>query len=54
MIKIDYVTHDKNGVNYITLAPTAPPPGLRLKWLDGLFFAGLLAGFIGLILFLAK
>jgi hypothetical protein len=54
MAKIGYVTHEKNGVNYITLAPIPRSPALRFKLLDCLFFAGLFAGAVALVLFVAR
>ena len=54
MSKIEFVTHEKNGLNYITLAPPAKLPGMRLKLTDAMFFAGLLAGVVALIVFLVK
>lgn len=54
MTKIEFVTHERNGLNYISLAPPAKPMSIRLKWLDRVFFGALLAGFIGLLFFLIK
>ena len=54
MDKIRFVTHEKDGVNYISLAPPFKTSSTRLKIFDGLIIVGLLAGFVSLVLFLAK
>lgn len=54
MDKVRFVTHEKDGVNYISLAPPAGSVTTRFSVFDGLLIVALLAGFVSLVLFLAK
>jgi hypothetical protein len=54
MNKVRFITHEKDGVNYISLAPPTGSVTTHFRVFDGILIVALLAGFVSLVLFLAK
>ena len=54
MEKMEYISHEKNGVSYITTAPILKPATSRMNLMDRVLIAALLAGIAGLVIFLVK
>ena len=54
MTKFSYISHQKCGVNEISLSPRSESKKFRLSAIDGALILGFMAAFVGLVFLLSK
>ena len=54
MTNIDFIAHEKSGVNHITLTPSPKSKGSHFGLIDGALVLGFMVAFVGLVFLLSK
>jgi hypothetical protein len=54
MTKFSYITHQKSGVNEISLSPRTESRKIRFSAIDGALIVGFMVAFVGLVFLLSK